>query len=119
MENENRSSKRTGMNVKIKLRKVQTDKATAGSEEEMEVEVVNISKDGMGFKTEKILTFNGLYDTKIILSNGERFNSIIKIVRMDNVGVPETLYGCHFVGINGADQFKIDIFQILCDFGRI
>ena len=119
MGNDNRSSKRTGMNVKIKLRAVQTELTTVGSEEEMEVEVVNISKDGMGFKTEKLLTFNGLYDTVIILSNGEKFSSIIKIVRMDNVGEPEILYGCHFVGINGTDQFKIDIFQILCEFGRI
>ena len=79
MENDNRSAKRTGMNVKIKLKAVQTDVATAGSEEDMEVEVVNISKNGIGFKTEKLLTFNGLYDTEIILSNGERFNSVINI----------------------------------------
>ena len=119
MENEHRKSKRTGMNVTIKLRTIQSDAITIGSIEEIGVDVVNISKDGMGFKTEKILAFNGLYDTEIVLSNGERFNSIIKIVRMENAGVPETLYGCHFVGINGADQFKIDVFQILCEFGRI
>ena len=119
MENEHRKSKRTGMNVKIKLRTIQMEETTADSNEVIEVDVVNISKDGMGFKAEKILAFNELYDTEIILSNGEKFNSIIKIVRMENTDEPETLYGCHFVGINGADQFKIDIFQILCDFGRI
>jgi len=119
MENENRKSKRIGMSVKIKLRAIQSDVSMVSPVEGMEVDVVNISKDGMGFKTEKILTFNGLYDTEIILANGEKFSSIIKIVRMENEGEPEILYGCHFVGINGTDQFKIDIFQILCEFGRI
>jgi len=119
MENEHRKSKRTGMNVKIKLRTIQSEKVTTDSEEEIEVNVVNISKDGMAFKTNKLLVFNGLYDTEIILSNGERFESIIKIVRMENIDDSETLYGCHFVGINGADQFKIDVFQILSEFGRI
>jgi len=119
MENDQRKSKRTGMNVKIKLRTIQSDLITKDLDEEMEVEVVNISKDGMGFKTEKILAFNRLYDTEIVLTNGEKFSSIIKIVRMENEGESEILYGCHFVGINGTDQFKIDIFQILCEFGRI
>jgi len=119
METEQRKSKRTGMNVKIKLRTIQSEVIIVNSDEEIEVEVINISKDGMGFKTEELLAFQGLYDTDIILTNGERFTSIIKIVRMENTGNPETLYGCHFVGITGADQFKIDIFQILCEFGRI
>ena len=119
MENEHRKSKRTGMNVKIKLRTIQSEEITAASDEEIEVDVVNISKEGMGFKTQKVLAFNGLYDTVIVLSNGERFSSIIKIIRMENDGEPETVYGCHFVGINGADQFKIDVFQILCEYGRI
>jgi len=119
MENEHRKSKRTGLNVKIKLRTIQNDLIIADSDEEIEVDVENISKDGMGFKTKNLLTFRGLYDADIILANGEKFRSVIKIVRMENEGNPETLYGCHFVGINGSDQFKIDIFQILCEFGRI
>lgn len=119
MGDEHRKSKRTDINVKIQLKTIQSNVITGVSDEVIEVNVVNISKDGIAFKTSEILAFNGLYDTDITLSNGEKFNSVIKIIRMENKGEPDTLYGCHFVGINGADQFKIDVYQILYEFGRI
>ena len=119
MENDHRKSKRTGLNVTIKLRTIQSDVVTIGSDEEIEVDVVNISEDGMAFKTEKILVMDEVYDTEIILANGEKFDSIIKIVRVENTEVPDTLYGCRFVGINGTDRFKIDVFQFLSEFGKV
>lgn len=119
MDHEQRKSKRTDINVKIQLKTIQTSIITGVSDELIEVNVVNISKDGMAFKTSELLAFNGLYDTDITLSNGEKFSSVIKIVRMENNGETETLYGCYFVGINSSDQFKIDVYQILFDFGII
>lgn len=121
MENEHRKSKRTDINVTIQLKRIQNNVITGVSDEEITVNVINISKDGIAFKTPEILAFNGLYDTEITLSNGDKFNSVIKIIRMENRGEKdsEILYGCIFVGINGSDQFKIDVYQILYEFGKI
>ena len=51
---EKRKSKRIGINVKIKLQKVSNNLIAFGlKEEEFEVNVVNISKDGMAFRTKR------------------------------------------------------------------
>lgn len=113
---EKRRSKRSGINVKIKLQKVGIDASAAGvNEEEFEVSVVNISKDGMAFCSKEHLVLNSFYDTRVVLWTKETFDTVIEIVRMENRGEEETLYGCRFVGISYADQFKIDVYQIVSE----
>lgn len=113
---EKRKSKRMGINVKIKLQKVRNNLTSFGlKEEEFEVSVVNISKDGMAFRTKECLALNSFYDTKVVLWTKESFETVIEIVRMENLGEEETLYGCRFVGISSADQFKIDVYQIVSE----
>lgn len=113
---EKRRSKRMGINVKIKLQKVSSNPAPLGlKQEEFEVSVVNISKDGMAFRSKEFLALNSFYDTKVVLWTKESFDTVIEIVRMENLGEEETLYGCRFVGISAADQFKIDVYQIVSE----
>ena len=113
---EKRRSKRMGINVKIKLQKVTNNMTNFGfKEEEFEVNVVNISKDGIAFRTKEMLALNSFYDTKVVLWTKETFDTVIEIVRMENTGEEETLYGCRFVGISSADQFKIDVYQIVSE----
>ena len=113
---EKRKSKRIGINVKIKLQKVNNNLIAFGlKEEEFEVNVVNISKDGMAFRTNERLALNSFYDTQVVLWTKESFDTVIEIVRMENFGEEETLYGCRFVGISADDQFKIDVYQIVSE----
>ena len=113
---EKRKSKRIGINVKIKLQKVNNNLIAFGlKEEEFEVNVVNISKDGIAFRSTESLPLNSFYDTKVVLWTKETFDTVIEIVRMENMGEAETLYGCRFVGISSADQFKIDVYQIVSE----
>ena len=113
---EKRKSKRIGINVKIKLQKVSNNLIAFGlKEEEFEVNVVNISKDGMAFRTKERLALNSFYDTQVVLWTKESFDTVIEIVRMENFGEEGTLYGCRFVGISAADQFKIDVYQIVSE----
>lgn len=111
---EKRKAKRTEVNVTIKLSKVKDSTVTSNlNSDEFEVNVINISNDGMAFKTKEVLALNSLYDSKVALWNNESFNAVIEIIRMENLGEEETLYGCRFVGISSEDRFKIDVFQIV------
>lgn len=113
---EKRKSKRMGINVAIKLKQVRGNMPTSAfNENEFEVNVVNISKDGMAFKSKEYLALNSFYDTKVVLWTKESFDTVIEIVRMESVDEDETLYGCRFVGISSADQFKIDVYQIVSE----
>ena len=79
----------------------------------VDVNVINISKDGMAFKSDYKFKPNTYYDTVVILANKERIATVIEIIRMSNSGDTETTYGCRFVGISKEDQFKIEVYQIV------
>lgn len=115
---EKRWAKRMSIDAKIKLQTIKNNRAVAFelNKDEIEVEVVNISKGGMGFKTSEFLPLNSYYEAKVVLWTRENFDSIIEIVRMENDGNDErNTYGCKFVGLSPADQFKIDVYQIVTE----
>ena len=115
---EKRWAKRMSINAKIKLQTIKNNKAVAFelNKNDIEVEVLNISKGGMGFKTAEYLPLNSYYEAKVVLWTRESFVSIIEIVRMENDGTDEkNTYGCKFVGLSPADQFKIDVYQIVTE----
>lgn len=110
---EKRLSKRIDINVKIKLNELKNHNTENLRRSEFEVDVVNISKDGIAFRTPEKLELNTYYDTKIILWTKETFDTVIEIVRMENMGNEVTLYGCRFIGIKSSDRLKIQIYELV------
>ncbi|MDO5403366.1 MAG: PilZ domain-containing protein [Eubacteriales bacterium] len=112
---EKRKSKRIDVDVKISLNEL-GDKFVSGFSNNLRsVHVINISKDGIAFKSDENLALNSFYDTMIKLDNSDTFEAVIEIIRMENLGEAKTTYGCRFVGINAEDRFKIDVYQIVCE----
>lgn len=114
---EKRKSKRLDIDVKIKLNSVKNLKnVTNMNKDNIDVNLVNISRDGLAFKSSEELKLNTFYDVNIVLWTKETFKSVIEIVRMENPdNEDEILYGCRFIGIKPADQLKIQIYEILND----
>lgn len=114
---ERRRSNRMKIDVTIKLDPVKNgDSDTSNlNKDEFMVELVNLSKDGLAFKTEEKLKLNTYYDTNVILWTKETFNTVIEIVRMENYGDGPTLYGCRFIGIMPSDQLKIQIYEMISE----
>lgn len=111
---ERRKSKRMDISVSIKLKTIQEKSVSADiNDNEFEVHVINISKDGIAFKSAEKMELNTFYDTTIELWDKETFDAVIEIIRMENLGVPETTYGCRFIGINAIKQYLIDVHQII------
>lgn len=114
---EKRWTKRIGIDAKIKLKSIKNRKTVYElNKEEFDVDVINISKGGMAFKTKETLALNSFYDSKVVLWTKETFDAVIEIVRMENNGEDDYItYGCKFIGLNPADQFKIDVYQIVSE----
>lgn len=111
---ERRRANRMDIDVKIKLNSVKSNiEATALNKEEIEVNLINISKDGLAFETKEKLELNTFYDTTVLLWTKEKFETVIEIVRIENYGKEETMYGCRFIGIMPSDQLKIQIYEIV------
>lgn len=111
MEEERRRAKRVELNVTIILKSITSSGMTVTRE--LPVQVVNISRSGIAFKTTEELEMGTYYDTHIKMTNSESFEAVIEIVRhtLDSDG--EMMYGCRFIGMNSENQFKIDVYQII------
>ena len=112
---EKRRTKRLDIDVTIKLNQVKNMKiAEDMNVNDIEVQLVNISREGLAFKTFEELRLNTFYDVNIVLWTKETFESVIEIVRSERYDDDEEiLYGCRFIGIRPADQLKIQIYEIL------
>ena len=116
MTQERRKSNRMDINVKIKLNSVKSNANTVNlKQEEFEVELVNISRGGLAFRSNEKLALNTYYDTTIVLWTKEKFQTVIEIVRMENYGDEKTLYGCRFIGIMPSDQLKIQVYEMVSE----
>ncbi len=110
---ERRRSKRIDIDVTVALRQLGDNYISGFSSETVTVNVIDISKDGVAFKSDYDFKLNSYYNTVITLENKESFEVVIEVVRKENRGEKETTYGCRFVGINADDQFKIEVYQIV------
>ena len=112
-----RFSKRMEINAKIKLKSIGSKMAMFElNMDEIEVDVINISKGGMAFKTRERLPLNSFYDVNGVLWTKENIDSVIQIIRMEsNEEDSYITYGCKFIGITAADQFKMDVYEIVSD----
>lgn len=114
MTQERRKANRMDINASIKLSSVRNKGNLKNLNcNEFEVEVVNLSKDGLAFKSPEKLELNTYYDTTVLLWTKEKFQTVIEIVRMENYGEEQTLYGCRFIGIMPSDQLKIQIYEMV------
>ncbi len=110
---EKRLAKRMEIDVSIKLNLIKNVKDVSKlNKEEFEVDLVNVSEGGIAFRSAEELMLNTFYDTHMVLWDKERFDTVVEIVRMENTGEEKTLYGCRFIGIKPADQFRITIHEL-------
>ena len=110
---EKRRSRRTDISVEISIRQLGDNFVSGYSPESVEVHVIDISQDGLAFKSDHEFKKNSYYDTIITLSNKESISTVIEIVRTQNEGEKDTTYGCRFIGISPEDRFKISVYQIV------
>lgn len=111
---EKRRAKRTGIEKNSKLRRINNSiEAKEVDEEAFEVEITNISKGGIAFKSQKEFDLETLFSANIILWTKETFDTIIKIVRIHKDAQGSNIYGCAFVGIAGDNEARIDVYQIV------
>lgn len=109
---EKRRNKRLELGVDIQLERL--DEAGVTTLKYVHVDVLDISKSGIGFKCQKKLDIGSYYDTKIQIWTKEVIDSVIEIVRCD-AQADGYRYGAVFIGMPDTDALKIDIYQMFND----
>jgi hypothetical protein len=75
-----------------------------------DLEVVNLSKSGLGFLTEAVLPLGYYFNANVVLDKEKHFFTVLKIVRTVDQGGGVVLYGCEFVGLADILSTSVDEF---------
>ena len=102
MAQERRRHKRLDLEVSVELERL--DEGGVTTLKYATVNVVDISKSGVGFTSNEVLEVGSFYDVKLQIWTKEVINAVVEIVRRSFVGMPET------------DSLKIEIYQIFNEF---
>ncbi|MCR5526919.1 MAG: PilZ domain-containing protein [Lachnospiraceae bacterium] len=106
---ERRKARRMDLDVRVSMSRVD------GDDEEISVEVLDISRAGIGFFCTKELVNGAVYKTDIKIWTGDVITAFINLVR---VGRQENgnIYGGIFVGMPEADWCRIGVYETFQDF---
>lgn len=77
-----------------------------------DIEVINISKTGIGFLSKTELPLDYYFNAKIEFDNTQYFYCVLKIIRKELKEVG-TLYGCEFVGLAEFLSKKVDDYEMI------
>ncbi|HAS73841.1 MAG TPA: PilZ domain-containing protein [Clostridiales bacterium UBA8960] len=107
---ERRRSHRVLYNAVINIDEVYNQEQVIKGQREFPVEIIDISKGGIGFIAKEVLPLNFYFNAKIDLGNGKLFYSVLKIMRVDDVEGGYR-YGCEFTGLADILSIYIDEFE--------
>ncbi len=106
---ERRKSKRTDLASKLLVKRL--DK---GAQEEIGVEVMNVSKTGIGFSCEELLDMGAVYEAYLTIWTKEVIHAFIEIVRIEK-NVDAYDYGGLFIGMPEVDLQRIEVYNTVAD----
>ncbi|MCR5107979.1 MAG: PilZ domain-containing protein [Lachnospiraceae bacterium] len=103
---EKRRSKRIVLDVHIIMKRVDP-----GKSERLPVDVIDVSRSGIGFSCNQLLEMGSIYEAEIQIWTKEIIKTFVNIVRMDQKD-DRIVYGATFVGLNDTDANKIMIYDM-------
>ncbi len=114
MAQERRRHKRLDLEVSVELERL--DEGGVTTLKYATVNVVDISKSGVGFTSNEVLEVGSFYDVKLQIWTKEVINAVVEIVRRSKQEDGAYSYGSSFVGMPETDSLKIEIYQIFNEF---
>ncbi len=81
---------------------------------EEEIEVINISRTGIGFISNGDFPLEYYFNAKIEFDQKQFFYCVLKIIRKEKLDV-SVLYGCEFVGLAEFLSKKVDAYEALLE----
>ncbi len=101
---EKRRSRRMVLNAHLTMNPVGEAKG-----EKVPVDIIDISKDGLGFACETPLAMNAIYEMDLTIWTKDVIHTFVNVTRFDG---RSNMYGATFTGMNGSDQDKIKIYEL-------
>ena len=98
-------------NKRLELTSTLTVKRLDGqTPEQIEIEILDVSKTGVGFKCSKALDIGAVYESNLRIWTQEVLHAFLEIVRIEKKG-QDFLYGAIFIGMPEMDSARIQTYE--------
>ena len=84
-----------------------------GTEEEVPIEVLNVSKTGIGFICENELNADTIHEAHLTIWMKENIHAFMEIVRIEKMDEKRYSYGAVFIGMSEMDSMRIEVFDTM------
>ncbi len=106
---ERRKNKRMDLRSKLIVKRLDS-----GEQEEIGIEVLNVSKSGIGFRSEELLEIGSVYEAYLTIWTKEIIHAFIEIVRIE-IQAEGFDYGGLFIGMPEIDLQRIDVYKMVSE----
>ena len=106
MEERRRTNRRT-LESKLLIKRLD-----GSGQEEAEIEIIDVSKTGIGFSCNKLLDIGSVYESFLRIWTQEVIHAFLEIVRIEKVGNLYS-YGAIFIGMPEAEAVRIEAYDTI------
>lgn len=78
--------------------------------EEMSIDIIDVSKSGIGFQCDQLLNIGAVYEGFLRIWTQEVIHSFLEIVRIEKTE-ESFKYGAIFIGMPAADASRIEVYD--------
>lgn len=107
---EKRSSMRMDLSATLLMKNMNDGPA---KEEEVIIEVLDVSKTGVGFVCDVPLSIGAVYETFLKLWTDEVIHAFLKVVRIEQTKEERYICGTIFIGLPEMNAKRIEVYDLL------
>ena len=104
---EKRNSRRMSLSAKLLIKNLND---TTDKPEEVEIEVLDVSKTGVGFVCSAPLAIGAVYETLLKIWNEDEIHAFLKVVRIEQTKDEKYICGTIFIGLPEMNAARIEVY---------
>lgn len=98
-------------NIRMELSStIRVKRLDGGSAQNVEIEIIDVSKTGVGFSCSTPLEIGAVYESNLRIWTQEVLHAFLEIVRIEKKG-QSFLYGAIFIGMPEMDSARIETYE--------
>lgn len=105
---ERRKNRRMELTSKLLIKNL-----SGTTEEEVLIEIADVSKDGVGFVCDSPLNIGTVYEAFLTIWMKESIHAFLEIVRIEKIEDNKYSYGAIFIGMSEMDAKRIEVFDTM------
>lgn len=106
---ERRKSRRLGLTSRLLIKRLDQD----GGAGDIQIDVVDVSKTGVGFLCEEPLDIGSVYESFLTIWTKEVLHAFIEVIRMERRGEKGFFYGAIFIGMSEIEASRIETYSTI------